>query len=163
MHKQAYDWVKRFATPAAIDVLDIGGRNINGSVRELYPGAVRYVAVDLHDGPGVDVVADVTTWDEPGTFDVVVCCEVLEHAPNWREIVRTAHDRLKPGGQFVMTCAGPGRAPHSGVDGGWKLHPGEHYGNVSERELEEVLAQTGWATFTTDVAGEDTRCVAVRW
>jgi len=43
--------------------------------------------------------------------------------------VLQAFRMLEPGGMFVMTAAGPGRAPHSAVDGKG-LQPGEHYANI---------------------------------
>lgn len=162
MHPQAYDWVAHFSTKDAVSVLDIGGRNINGSVRELFPAATQYVAVDLYDGPGVDVACDITLWDDDRTFDVVVCAEVLEHAENWRGIIGSAYARCSDGGTFIMTCAGPGRQPHSGVDGQWRLLDGEHYANITPEDLEACLAATGWTSFTIDQRGEDVRCVAVR-
>jgi hypothetical protein len=162
MHPAAHKWVERFGSFDAVTVLDIGGRNINGTIRDCFPCAARYVAVDLYPGVGVDVVGDVCEWETDETFDVVVCCEVLEHAPNWKEIVGTAYDRCKDGGKFVMTCAGPGRAVHSGVDGQWRLHEGEHYGNVSPEELSDALASMPWASFAVDQTGQDVRCVAVK-
>jgi hypothetical protein len=33
VHEQAYDWITRHATEEPVDVLDIGGRDINGSCR----------------------------------------------------------------------------------------------------------------------------------
>ena len=33
MHAEAYDWVTPHATDRAVAVLDIGGRNVNGSPR----------------------------------------------------------------------------------------------------------------------------------
>lgn len=162
MHPAAYDWVARFATAGDLTVLDIGGRNINGTVRDLFPGATEYVAVDLYPGPGVDVVGDVTEWETDARFDVVVCAEVLEHAANWRGIVATAYERCREGGRFVMTCAGPGRHPHSGVDGEWRLHDGEHYGNIAPEEMEAELAAGGWSSFTVDQQGLDLRSIAFR-
>jgi SAM-dependent methyltransferase len=121
-------------------VLELGGLNINGSVRPYFPGA-RYVSVDIVDGPGVDVVADATTYRPDERFDAVVCCEVLEHAEDADGFVATAWGALKPGGLFIITCACPPRAPHSAVDGG-PLRPGEFYRNVPEDMLASWLV--GW-------------------
>lgn len=161
MHPEAHEWVSRFATTARVSVLDIGGRNVNGSVRHLFPNADPYVSIDLYAGPDVDVVADIVMWESEDVFDVVVCCEVLEHAADWRSIITAARRRLKPAGRFIMTCAGPGRAPHSALDGGF-VRAGEHYGNVSLEELQDCLAQMDWSTFTVDQTSVDVRCVAVR-
>lgn len=158
MHVTARQWVALHARPAR-SVLDIGGRDINGSVRDLFPGAKSYVSIDLLAGPAVDVVGDVTLWDWDETFEVVVCCEVLEHAENWRDILRAAHGKLEAGGLFILTCAGPGRAPHSGTDGG-HLRPEEYYSNITEKDLFAELLERGFVDITTSVSGEDLRAVA---
>lgn len=160
MHDAAMRWVERFATSDEVSVLDIGGRNINGSVKDLFPNASRYVSVDLYDGPGVDVACDITQWESDETFDVVVCCEVLEHSEKWRKIVATALERCKDGGQLIVTCAGPGRPVHSGVDGGWSLKSGEYYGNVVPEELGKAL--NGFTSVLIDVLGTDLRAVAIK-
>jgi SAM-dependent methyltransferase len=141
MHAAAMAWLRQFATPEPLTVVDVGGRNINGTPRGLFPAAA-YTAVDLQDGPGVDVVADCRQWHPPASVDLVVCCEVLEHAPDPRAVVRSCVDYLKPGGRLVLTCAGPGRAPHSGHDGGG-VRPGEHYANISPVELRLWLLAQG--------------------
>lgn len=121
-------------------VLELGGLDINGSVRTYFPGA-RYVSVDIVGGPGVDVVADATTYRPTERFDAVVCCEVLEHVPDPDGFVATAWGSLRPGGLFILTAACPPRAGHSAVDGG-PLRPGEWYQNVTEDMLARWLV--GW-------------------
>lgn len=163
MHSEAYDWVRRSATTRPVTVLDLGGRDINGTVRPLFPCAVRYTVLDIRPGEGVDIVADAATWTPDGEYDVVVCCEVFEHTDVWPEICATAYAALKPEGQFIVTCAGPGRSPHSAVDGEG-LKPGEYYGNVSGPELEDVLVGCGFKGIVIDEqkSPADTRAVAVK-
>lgn len=164
MHAEALEFVARFATVDPVVVLDIGGRDINGTTRHLYPNADPYVVLDIADGPNVDVVADAAAWTPDRTYDVVLCTEVFEHTQAWPAIVATARAALRPGGLFVATMAGPGRPPHSAVDGGWTLHPGEHYANVHPDELRQVLASQGWADVEVNVRSQpaDVRCVARR-
>jgi SAM-dependent methyltransferase len=121
-------------------VLDLGGRDVNGSPRNLFAGA-RYVSVDIVGGPGVDVVADATTYRPTERFDLVICAEVMEHVPDPCGFVATAWGALRPGGWFIVTAACPPRAPHSAVDGG-PLRPGEFYKNVTEDVLASWLV--GW-------------------
>jgi SAM-dependent methyltransferase len=106
----------------------------------LYPYVPLYVGVDLLPGQGVDVVADAREWRPPSwlRFDLVLCTEVLEHTPEPWRICETAFEILKPGGAFVMTCAGMKRKPHSGIDGG-ALREGEHYENVDPELLADWL------------------------
>jgi hypothetical protein len=162
MHDEAYAWVRKHAPTGHLHVLDIGGRNINGSTRDLFPLASVYRTVDILPGAGVDIVADAGTWEPDQEYDVVVCTEVFEHTANWPQICVTAYKALTVGGLFIATMAGPGRPPHSAIDGGWTLHPGEHYANVHPAELAGQLAAAGFSDICTDQqhSPADTRAVA---
>lgn len=164
MHGQAYAWVSRFAERDPGKVLDLGGRDVNGSVKLLFPTAARYTAVDILDGPGVDVVADAATWTPDDEYDVVVCCETFEHTPDWPQICATAHKALRPGGRLILTMAGPGRPVHSGVDGEFRLLPGEHYRNVAPQRLRAVLEECGFGRVLVDQRFNpaDVRATAVK-
>ncbi|ANN16250.1 hypothetical protein SD37_11740 [Amycolatopsis orientalis] len=164
MHAEAHEWVARHATTEPVTVLDIGGRNINGSVRDLFPGATVYIVLDIADGQGVDIVADAATWTPDRQYDVVVTAETFEHTAVWPEICATAFTATKPGGRFIATMAGPGRPAHSAVDGGPTLYPGEHYGNVEPDDLRAVLAECGFVDMVIDRQERpaDVRCVATK-
>jgi SAM-dependent methyltransferase len=147
-------------------VLEIGGRDINGSIRPLFGGIGPYASIDLRDGRGVDLVADVCTLDPRNTalrlfgrksVACVVCCEVLEHATEPGEICRWAHRVLMPGGLFIVTAANPDRFEHSGIDGG-PLRRGEHYAGVTTKALTSWLRL--FATARTTTAGADIYAVA---
>jgi SAM-dependent methyltransferase len=167
MHPEAREFVARYARPSpGLLVLDIGGRDMNGSARDLWPGA-DYTSMDIAAGPGVDVVADAAEWNpdwQPHEgFDVVVCCEVFEHAKAWPEIVATAYKALRPGGMFLVTCAGPNRAPHSGRRAlPPEPDPDEHYANVYAGQLADVLYVTGFVDLAVDEVGEDVQAYARR-
>lgn len=157
MHDAAYQWVA-----AQVDrfgpfdsVAEFGGRNINGTVRDLFDGG--YTAVDIVDGPGVDVVADCADWRPSQPVECVVSTEVLEHTPAWRELVCNAAACLVDGGVLIVTCAGPGREPH-GTDGGPVRD--EFYENVIPGDLRAALAP--FSVFSLDVLGTDLRCWAVK-
>lgn len=143
MHQAARRWVERLASlgPGAT-IVDVGGRNINGTVRDVFQGAASYTAVDLYDGPGVDVRADFLHYaispSDDGYVDIVLHLEVAEHTPDWRDHIAHAARLLRPDGRLVLTAAGPDRLPHSGIDGG-ALRDGEHYQNLDLVELGEVL------------------------
>jgi SAM-dependent methyltransferase len=143
MHPEAYNYVKQFAEGRQFGrVLEFGSLDINGSVRDLFRTDT-YLGVDLQGGPGVDIVADAMFFDHPIKFDVVVCCEVLEHAKYWDRIIQSAHRNLNLGGWFIVTCATDPREPHSARDGG-ALRPGEFYMNVSDHLLDHYLSQSGF-------------------
>lgn len=159
MHLAAYDWVARHAVGGPVAVLDIGGRDVNGTVRGLFPAAAVYTVVDVRPGRNVDIVADAALWKPDRAYDVVVCTEVFEHTLAWRNICMTAYQACKAGGSLLATCAGPGRAPHSGIDGG-AVRFGEWYENIDPGELRDVLEKAGWVDVVLDQAGEDVRAHA---
>lgn len=155
MHAGAYNYVAQVVSdhgPFA-KVLEIGGRDINGSVRPLFGGA-DYTSLDIESGPGVDVVADAATWKAPKPYDAVVCCEVLEHTADADRIIDAARRATRRGGVVIVTAACPPRAPHSAVDGG-NIHPGEYYANIDPDALAEWLAAIGTHEVTVDTDAGD--------
>lgn len=163
MHQQALAYIAAHLPAEVGSVLEFGSRNINGTVRTLVPGAVRYVGVDIADGDGVDIVHDAGTVAVKGKFDVVVCAEVFEHAPDDQcvAMVNNAYTHLRKHGRFVATMAGLGREPHSARDGA-ELQPDEFYRNVPGTVLEEWLTAAGFREVSIDHLGTDLRCTAVK-
>lgn len=162
MHPAAFMYVTQRVSEldtVGVTVLDLGSRDVNGTPRNLFRDAARYVGVDICAGPDVDIVTDAAELDLGETFDVVVSTELLEHAERADAIVASARRHLKPGGTFIATMAGPGRAPH-GASGEAAPPPGEWYCNVSPDELEQWLTTAGFDRWTVDLAGEDVRCTA---
>jgi len=160
MHTEALDYVTTALAHAREStvvrhVVDIGGRDVNGSPRgaviQCFPQLESYVSVDKMPGPGVDVIADGRTFLPRVPPDVVLCCEVLEHCAQPEALVTHAIEMLRPGGWFIMTCAGEGRLPHSGIHGG-PLVQNEHYRNITVAELEAWLAPVAahWQVSTND-------------
>jgi len=139
VHPEALAWVAKVNQRHGpyLSVLDVGGRDVNGTPRLLFP-ASRYLTVDLEDGPGVDVVADATVWRPDELADLVLCVEVLEHAPDPGALIAGAWESLLPGGRLIVTCATDPRAPHSGHDGA-ALRGDEWYRNVAPEELKGWL------------------------
>lgn len=161
MHQAVWDYVSQFSTAEPVKVLDIGGRDLNGTHRALFPNASKYVVLDLRPGHNVDIVADATTWKPDDAYDVVTSCEVYEHTPEWPAIVATAWEALRIGGLYVATCAGPGRMPHSGVEA-TPLLPGEYYGNVDPDDMRRVMAGLGWKDFHVSTLGLDLQSYAIK-
>lgn len=155
MHEAARQWVALHVPDRKVDVLEVGGRDINGTVRDLFD-ASSYLSIDLVAGNGVDEVADFTTW-KGKKVDVVVCCEVAEHTPDWPALLENAARHLRKGGLLIFTAAGPSRAPHSAVDGD-VLRDGEFYENVDPDDLRDVL-MGHFERHVIDVAGDDVRAV----
>jgi hypothetical protein len=160
MHKEAFEFVEQFASNRELSVIEIGSRNINGSVRSLFPNAT-WVGLDLHDGPDVDWVGDSRNFEPQVKVDMVVCCESIEHAEGWYDMLRVAAKWVKPNGQMIITCAGPGRAPHSHIDG-CQLRLGEHYNNISAVDVKRCLTDAGMDVLICRKHGDDTQAIAVR-
>lgn len=163
MHPEAMSWVASHSTNEAVDVLDIGGRNINGSPRLLFPNATSYTVLDISPDDGVDIVADASTWVPERSYDVVVCCEVFEHTALWPGILATVYEALADGGKLITTMAGPGREPHSAIDG-YRCREGEHYGNVEAPVLEAALDALGFRDIEVNeqLTSHDVRAIAYR-
>lgn len=165
MHVEAMDWVDQSFNNWVDDrkdlnILEIGSLDINGSVRSIFANHARtYLGIDIQEGPGVDLVIDAAGMDTGPIWDVIVCAEVFEHAPEWREIIIRAHGNLVKGGIFIATMAGEGRAPHSAID----EHPirdWEYYANVSKKELKKALKSFAYSK--VNVLNTDTRCLAIK-
>ena len=151
MHPGAFEFVSRFATSDPVSIIDIGGRDINGTCRPLFVTA-KYLAIDLYPGPSVDVVCDALDYTPESLVDMVIIAEVFEHSSNWSEILTHSAMWLRPGGKILITCAGPGREPHSAIDGG-EVRPGEHYANISQDQIAEELHYAGFVQI--DVSGNE--------
>jgi len=86
--------------------LEVGSLNVNGSPRAYFTG--EYLGVDMRDGPGVDRVCNAhdLSVESVGSFDVIVCTEMLEHddAP-WISLQEMV-DVCRPGGYLLLTCRG---------------------------------------------------------
>ena len=100
--------------------------------------------------------ADAANYQPMQRVDLVVCCEVLEHAADWAELIEAAASWLNPGGRLIVTCAGPGRPQHSAHDGG-SLRPGEHYANITAAELCRAMQSCGIWIDSAETLGRDTR------
>jgi len=148
MHAAAFEFVGRHAIREPISVIEIGSRDLNGSVRPHFPAA-NWVGIDVIAGPAVDVVIDAMVYKPAHQVDLVICCEVFEHEPRWKDIIARAFTWLKPGGQIIITCGGIGREPHSAIDGA-KLRPGEWYQNISEQRLRMNLEFAGFYGIITE-------------
>lgn len=100
-------------------VLEIGSYNVNGSVREQFGEAETYVGVDIRPGPGVDHV--IERYESLGPFDVVICCEVLEHEPEPAALMDQIEGALKEGGMFIITTRGIGYGLHDAPEDYWRF------------------------------------------
>jgi SAM-dependent methyltransferase len=79
--------------------LDIGAQN--GPYALQFPNRL---AVDIRRGTGVQLLSDAHALAlAEGTFDVVVCTEVLEHLREPQTAINEMYRVLKPGGALILT------------------------------------------------------------
>lgn len=111
-------------------VLEVGSAMINGSVRPQIEalGPSRYTGLDLATGPGVDIAEpqgiEAFARLTADTYDLVVSCEMLEHAERWISAFRAMAHMVAPGGALVLTCRGPGFPYHNPPDH-WRFEPSD--------------------------------------
>lgn len=118
MTPQIKQWVAQCVATGRVprqgEILEIGSRNVNGGVRELFDPE-HYFGVDMHSGPGVDWVGDATKFLElrrPDQYDLVICLETLEHVPRFWEIIGGVRRVLKPDGAFLVSVPTTGFPEH---------------------------------------------------
>ena len=152
MHPEAMRFAERALSGLEVrgHVVEIGARDLNGSVRPLFADAASYTGIDIREGPGVDVLADGATFVPSEAPDLVVCTETLEHTDQAHAIVRNVAAMLKAGGRLLITCATHPRASHSGIDGG-PLKAGEFYRNVPPAELVRWVERAGLRVLDREV------------
>jgi len=131
VHGSVIDWFKSVVAPSEIvgrRVLEVGSMDVNGTVRPLFEahGPREYVGVDFQPGRGVDRVCDanslVATFG-PGSFDVVVSTEMIEHTPDWRLAVFNMKQVLAPEGLLFVTTRSPGFEYHGYPHDHWRYTP----------------------------------------
>jgi hypothetical protein len=105
-------------------VLDVGGLDVNGTLRSTVPSGWEYVSTDIAAGPGVDVVLDdshVLPFGED-SFDAVVSTSVFEHDlffwMTFDEMCRVCCSR-----GYIYLNAPSNGAYHRYPDDCWRFYP----------------------------------------
>lgn len=93
-------------------VLEVGSLNINGSARSVFQEAdTEYIGIDQIEGRDVDIVDNAYDLEmifptKDFWFDLVICCETLEHDPYFWITIEQMKKVLKPGGWLIITTPG---------------------------------------------------------
>jgi SAM-dependent methyltransferase len=132
-------------------ILEVGSKDYGSTVpfrRELqYTG--RYVGLDMEDGPGVDVVGDLSfglCGLEPESFSLIICCSVLEHVKKPWDMAANMERLVRPGGTVYIA-----------VPWVWRYHGyPEDYFRFSHRGIMELFPSLAWREpcFSTYLKGE---------
>jgi SAM-dependent methyltransferase len=143
VHKTVLDTVKKWTREFGLndptwEVLELGSKDFNGSVRPLFNNVKEYIGVDMQDGPGVDLVCDVHSllnlkemypiqddcqfedlcFDENQgwcdchdnrQFDLIICLEMLEHDVAFWRTMNNIGWFLKPRGRLILSARGATR------------------------------------------------------
>lgn len=105
--------------PAHPVVLDVGGRI--QPYLPMLPG-VNYVAIDLRCTPLVTVVAHAEQIPfSSERFDLVLCTQMLEYAPDPQRVISEIHRVLKPGGALILSV--PAVFPRDADEDRWRFLP----------------------------------------
>lgn len=109
------------------NILDVGSLNVNGSVAEVLTRighSGKFTGVDMRAGSGVDVVLDghdlSKKWKKP-TFDLVTCCDTLEHDNRFWLTVAEMSKVLKPGGWMLITVPSFSHPRHDHPSDYWRF------------------------------------------
>lgn len=95
-------------------VLEIGSYNVNGTARDYFPKARKYVGVDREAGRDVDIVAEAkATSFVPGEFDTLVYLSVFEHDPEWAKGFEHNLRWVRDGGLIILCWGAEGNLKHA--------------------------------------------------
>lgn len=134
------DFIKKYGVSKT--VLDVGSRDINGNIwtsfREASLGMPeKMVGIDFIKGKNVDIVMNAHDLVEKfgeNSFDLVVCCETLEHDNKPWLTIEAMRKVVKPGGFMLITVPGIHFFRHD--------FPSDYY-RYTTSAMEEVMFE-GW-------------------
>lgn len=154
-HETGFRNAKRFYDTyveplGAVQVIEIGSQDVNGSIRQYFPAPITYIGVDFADAKGVDVVLTdpyKLPFDD-GSTDVVVCNSCFEHSEffwlTFMEMMRV----LKPNGLCYLNAPSNGPVHGYPVDC-WRFYPdaGKALQNWANRQGEDVLLLESYTSY----------------
>ncbi len=139
-HPNQLLYMKRFVPVSPGRILEVGSKNYGNTenFRSMYGGD--YVGLDMEAGEGVDIVHDLTEGLgplKPESFDLIICCSVLEHVRKPWEMAWNLTALLKPDGLMYMA------APFC-----WRKHnyPDDYF-RYTWRGIETLFDRLNWREF----------------
>jgi SAM-dependent methyltransferase len=137
------NWLGRLRSRDLV-VLDVGGRI--QPYRPLLEGRVRsYVAVDLLCTPLVNIVARAEHLPlANGSFDLVICSQVLQYIPQPSAVITEIHRVLKPGGSLLISV--PSACVRDADHECWRFLPAILRQLLANFETVEIIPEGGTIT-----------------
>ena len=117
------------------------------------PYTASYIGVDPVDNPRAELKGSVEDLPvEDGSFDVVLCSQVLEHCDDPARAISELHRATAPGGRLLLSTHGV-QVYHPSPADYWRwTHAG----------LEKIVSENGgWASVRVSPASGTTACVAM--
>jgi transposase len=108
-------------------------------------GPARYTGIDVVPGPGVDVICPAERLLDhfaPGSFDVVISTEVLEHVQDWRSMVHNLKAVLSEHAVLIATTRSPGFEFHAYPLDFWRYEPEDVTEIFGDLEIETIERDT---------------------
>ncbi len=128
MHPSCRQFVEKLTVEdvAGKRVLEVGSYDVNGSVRAGIEalGCLEYIGVDIQEGKGVDKIcdaADLVKEFGPGSFDIIISTEMLEHVEHWQAAVSNMKQVCCAGGLILITARSKGCPRHGYPDDYWRF------------------------------------------
>lgn len=106
-------------------VLDVGSRNVDGSIRGIIEALdpSEYVGADIIKGPGVDVVCGaeaILAEFGPESFDIVISTEMVEHVKDWKKVISNLKNVTRREGLLLITTRSIGFPFHGFPHDYWR-------------------------------------------
>lgn len=146
MTPEVRDWVERTVSerPAVSPVLEVGALDVNGSIRDLFP--TPYTGLDMREGPGVDVVGDITNgWRPEAEYETVVCLDMLEHCASPQIALTRMYAVLTDGGRIIVSVPMTWPEHNEPVD----------YWRFTQQGLRLMLTRAGFRDIRIDQVGPE--------
>ena len=100
------------------EILRVGSPDLDSPLRLMANshGAASYVGIDIELGPNagkIRRVEDLLGNFGPESFDLLICCEMLQHVEDWPLIISIFKRIIRPHGSILITTRSPALLTHN--------------------------------------------------
>jgi len=108
----------------ALDILDVGSHDVNGSCRPLFTRTGwQYEGLDIAPGENVDIVIDVDKydWQLGKKYDVVISTSTMEHVEDLKAFSQEVAKVLKPNALVFLSAPWDWHPYHKHPKDCWRI------------------------------------------